>query len=158
MSRISVGRIATTLVMLAIFAGMSLIALGFPEKAAFTPLLVGIPGAILCLAQLAIDVTGRARAAGPDGDEEFGDRDGDAVTGREWFMFAWLAVFTAALIGFGFHVGGPLVVFLYIRFGEREPWRNAILAGVGTFLVVWLIFTKLLELPLFGGLLLPTLF
>lgn len=154
----SIGRIATTLVMLAIFAGMSLIALGFPEKAAFTPLLVGIPGVVLCLAQLAIDLTGRAKAAGPGNDEGLDDRAGDAISGREWFMFVWLAVFTVAIVGFGFHVGGPLVVFLYIRFGEREPWLNALIAGAGTFLVVWLVFTKLLELPLFGGLLLPTLF
>jgi hypothetical protein len=154
----SSGRIATTLVMLAIFASMSLMALGFPDKAAFTPLLVGIPGVILCLAQFAIDLTGRARLAGPADDEEFGDRDGDAIAPREWFMFAWLAVFTAAIVGFGFHVGGPRVVFLSVRFGEREPWLNAILAGLGTFLVVWLVFTRLLVLPLFGGLLLPTLF
>lgn len=154
----SSGRVATTLAMLAIFSGMSLLAFGFPEKAAFTPLLVGIPGAVLCLAQLAIDLTGRARLAGPDKGDEFGDRDGDAISGRECFMFLWLAVFTGALVGFGFHIGGPLVVLLYIRFGERESWLNAVLAGVGTFLVVWLIFTKLLELPLFGGLLLPTLF
>lgn len=152
------GRLATTLVMLAIFAGMTLMALGFPEQAAFTPLLVGIPGVILCLAQLAIDLTVRARLAGPDNDEEFGERDGDAIAPREWFMFFWLAVFTAAIVGFGFHVGGSLVVLLYVRFGEREPWLNAILAGGGTFLVVWLVFTRLLELPLFGGLLLPTIF
>jgi hypothetical protein len=154
----SSGRITTTLVMLAIFAGMTIMALGFPQKAAFTPLLVGIPGVILCLAQLAIDMMGRSRLAGPDNDGEFGDNDGDAIVPREWFMFAWLGVFTAAIIGLGFHIGGSLVVFLYVRFGEREPWLNAVLAGAGTFVVVWLMFTKLLELPLFSGLLLPTLF
>jgi len=144
--------------MLAIFAGMTLMALTFPEKAAFTPLLVGIPGVILCLAQLVFDLTGRAHLAGPNSDGEFGDRDGDAISKREWFMFAWLAVFAVAVVGFGFHIGGSIVVFLYVRFGEREPWLNAVLAGVGTFLVVWLVFTRLLELPLFGGLMLPTLF
>ena len=111
----SSGRIATTLVMLAIFSGMSLLALGFPEKAAFTPLLVGIPGAILCAAQLAIDVTSRAKAVGPHDNEELAGRDGDTMSRREWFMFAWLAVFTIALVGLGFHIGGTLVVFLYIR-------------------------------------------
>jgi hypothetical protein len=146
------------MVMLAIFTGMTLMAFGFPDKAAFTPLLVGVPGVFLCLAQLAIDLTGRARLAGSANNEEFGDSDGDAVSAREWFMFLWLAVFAAAIIGFGFHVGGSLVVFLYIRFGAREPWLNAVLGGTGTFLVVWLVFTRLLELPLFGGLLLPTLF
>lgn len=154
----SSGRIITTLAMLAIFSAMSLMALGFPEKAAFTPLLVGIPGAILCAAQLVIDLTGRAKLVGPDNDEESDSRDGDAIGRREWIMFVWLAIFAVTLIGLGFHIGGTLVVFLYIRFGEGEPWRNAIIAGAGTFLVIWLIFTKLLELPLFTGLLLPALF
>lgn len=154
----SSGRIATTVVMLAIFSAMSLIALGFPDKAAFTPLLVGIPGVVLCLAQLVIDLTGGARLVGADNDEQLGDGGDDTVTAREWFMFAWLALFTVVILGFGFHIGGSLVVFLYIRFGEREPWLNAILAGAGTFVVIWLVFTKLLELPLFDGLLMPAMF
>lgn len=154
----SSGRTATTLVMLAIFSAMSLLALGFPEKAAFTPLLVGVPGIILCAAQLAIDLRAQANAAGPDSDEALAGRDDDTMSRREWSMFLWLAIFTIAIVGLGFHVGGTLVVFLYVRFGEGEPWRNAVFAGVGTFLVIWLIFTKLLELPLFSGLLLPTLF
>jgi hypothetical protein len=77
MSRASIGRLATTMVMLAIFTGMTLMAFGFPDKAAFTPLLVGVPGVFLCLAQLAIDLMGRARLAGSANNEEFGDRDGD---------------------------------------------------------------------------------
>jgi hypothetical protein len=152
------GRTATTFVMLAIFLAMIFLAFGFPDKAAFTPLLVGIPGAILCAVQLAIEISGRAKVVGPANDEEFGDHDGDGMNKREWIMFLWLGIFAGTIIALGFHIGGPIVVFLYIRFGEGESWRNAIIAGVGTFLVVWLIFTKLLELPLFSGLLLPTFF
>jgi hypothetical protein len=154
----SSGRIATTLVMLTIFSAMTVMALGFPQKAAFTPLVVGIPGVILCLAQLAVDLAGRTRLAG-SGEGEDKELDGrEAISAREWVMFLWLAVFTAAIVGFGFHVGGSLVVLLYVRFGEGEPWRNAVLAGGGTFLVLWLVFTRLLELPLFDGFLLPRLF
>jgi hypothetical protein len=152
------GRIATSIVMLSIFSGMTYLALGFPDKAAFTPMLVGIPGIILCMAQLVIDVSRRKEVAGSAKGVATEEHDQNAINRREWFMFVWLAIFAGATIGFGFHIGGSAVVFLYIRFGEDESWRNAIVAGVGTFLVIWLIFTKLLELPLFSGLLLPTLF
>lgn len=153
----SEGRIATTTVMLALFTGASLLALGFPSKAGFAPLLVGVPGALLCLAQLVIDI--RARTASPaDGAEAAEDYDGkDSLSPREWFMFLWLGIFTAVIVGLGFHVGGPIAVFLYLRWGEREPWANAILSGLGTLLMMWLIFTELLELSLFDGLLLPIL-
>jgi hypothetical protein len=153
------GRTLTTAVMLAIFAGMSALALGFPAKAGFAPLLVGIPASLLCLAQLVIDLRRKrsSRAAGP-GSPETGEENGEIViTPREWFMFVWLAVFAALIAGTGFHVGGPVAVFLYVRFGERERWFNAIFAGLGTFAIMWLVFTELLELSLFDGLLLSAL-
>jgi len=156
----SESRIATTLVMLAIFAGMSALSLGFPSKASFVPLLVGVPGALLCLAQLVLDL--RARAAATDGGVASKAADGDggddgALQPREAMMLLWLAVFAGLIVGLGFHVGGPLVVSLYVRFGENESWRIALVAGLATLAVMWLVFTRLLEIPLFDGLVLPVL-
>ena len=50
------GRAATSLVMLVIFAAMTVLALGYPEKARMMPLLVGLPGTMLALAQLIRDI------------------------------------------------------------------------------------------------------
>lgn len=142
------GRIATTLVMLALFAGASLLALGLPQKAGFMPLLIGVPGTLLCLWQLVIDLRGG----------EVRDEEAPAAEGKsEIEVFLWLAAFSVALIGFGFVVGGPIIVFAFVRLSSGESTLNALIAGAGTFLVIWGVFIWLLELPLFQGLVLEAI-
>lgn len=158
------GRVLTSLFMLVLFATMALLAVGFPAKAGFVPLLIGIPGALLCFAQLVSDLRhpeGEPEPPGKRGTHtDIGGGAADTspeAARRERVMFAWLVGFTVALLGFGFLVGGPLIVFAYLRFGERESWFNAVFGGVGTFLVIWAMFVWLLELPIFDGLLLERL-
>jgi Tripartite tricarboxylate transporter TctB family len=146
------GRIATTLVMLTIFAGMSVMALGYPAKARFLPLLVSIPSTVMCLAQLVLDVrTARQQRAG-DGPV---DR---TELGREVKMFVWLAIFFGGILAFGFFYAGPIIVAAYLRFAERESWRTTVIAGVAAWLILYVVFDKLLSLYLFEGLLTPLLF
>lgn len=146
------GRTATSFVMLAIFAAACLLALDLPQKAAFMPLLIGIPGAILCLWQLILDLRRTPEAAKPK------DAGGEADEGKsELEVFLWLAGFSVALIGFGFLVGGPIIVFAFVRFSSGESTVNALVAAAGTFTVIWGVFIWLLELPLFQGLVLEAL-
>lgn len=149
------GRIATTLVMTGLFAGACLLALGLPAKAAFMPLLVGIPGLLLCLAQLVIDLRRPKQAPEKIAEES---RGGPPDRQTELQAFAWLGAFAGALLGFGFIVGGPLLVAAFVRWSSRETWTSAIIAGAGTFLVMWGVFVWLLELSLFQGLVLEWLF
>jgi hypothetical protein len=146
------GRKITTLVMLAVFTGAVLVALTLPSKAAFMPFLVGIPGILLCLAQLVVDFRGAEVAAkAPKGGGEDEGR-------TEFQMFLWLFLFTFALIGFGFLWGGPVIVAMFIRFCSRDSWSNALFAAAGTFAVLFGVFVWLLELRLFPGLILKALF
>ena len=144
-------RAATSLFMLALFAGASLLALGLPQKAAFMPLLVGIPGAILCLWQLVLDLRRPPVADKKADDETVGE------TRSEIEIFLWLGAFSGMIIGFGFVIGGPFVVAAFLRLGNRESWQIALIAGAGTFAVVYGVFILLLELPLFQGLVLEAL-
>jgi hypothetical protein len=48
--------------MLAVFAGMTVIALGFPAKAQLMPLLIGVPGTAMALVQLIKEVRAPAEA------------------------------------------------------------------------------------------------
>ncbi len=138
------GRKATTLFMLAVFAGSSLLALGLPAKAAFMPLLVGIPGSLLCAAQLVLDFrNGEAESRSKTDDESAGKSETE--------MFVWLLLFTATILCFGFVVGGPLIVTLFVRAGSQESWPRAVFAGAGTFAVLYGVFIWLLELSLFNG-------
>lgn len=153
------GRIITTLLMLALFLGATVMAIFLPAKAAFMPLLVGIPGVLLCLAQLVIDLRisahpteALAATEGPSDDEE----PEDART--ELQMILWLFLFTITLVCFGFIWGGPVIVTLFVRFSSRDSWMNAVFAGAGTFAVLFGVFIWLLELKLFPGLILRALF
>lgn len=143
------GRAITSLVMLVIFAGMTVIAMGYPEKARMMPLLVGIPGTILALAQLIRDVRfPEAR----DKTEETA-----VESRREFKMFFWLALFFAGVMGFGFIYAAPVLVFAFLRFGQKESWTVALIGGAGAWVILYGVFATLLELFLFEGLLLPLL-
>ena len=73
-------------------------------------------------------------------------------------MFLWLALFTGALLGFGFVIGGPIIVTAFVRFSSRDSWQNALFAGAGTFAVIYGVFIWMLELSLFHGLILEAIF
>ena len=145
------GRVATTLIMLGLFVGACLLALGLPNKAAFMPLLIGIPGAMLCTAQLVIDL--RHKATEPAG--EAADTENEGLS--ELTSFVWLGLFAGSLLGFGFIAGAPIIVAAYVKFASRDTWGSALFAGAGTFVVMYGMFIWLLELSLFQGLILERL-
>ena len=63
-----------------------------------------------------------------------------------------------ALVGFGFVIGGPVIVTAFVRYSSRDSWKNALFAGAGTFAVLFGVFIWLLELSLFPGLIIEALF
>ncbi len=143
------GRAITSLVMLAIFAAMTVIGMSYPEKARMMPLLVGIPGAIMALAQLIRDIRFP--------EVETPTEETASEFRREIKMFSWLALFFVGVIGFGFVYAAPPLVFAFMRFGQKESWVVALIGGVGTWAILYGMFTRMLELFLFEGLLLPLL-
>ena len=140
------GRILTSAVMLTIFAGMSIMATGYPEKARFLPLLIGVPGTFMSLAQLLFDI--RIALRGGTGEETVEAAD---ERQREIKMFFWLAVFLVGILSFGFYIAAPILVCAFLRFASNEPWPIAILGGIGAWMILYLVFTRLLELFLFEG-------
>lgn len=142
----------TTIAMFTIFAGMSLMALGFPTKAGFMPLLVGIPGTLLCAAQLAMDFWHDAHGGDAEVEESSEEKTPPDPTAKsETEMFVWVGVFAAGLLAFGFVAGGTVLVFLYVKIANRDPFRDALFSAMGTFAVLYGVFIWLLELTLFEG-------
>lgn len=153
---------ALTLVMLVIFAAMVAIAASYPSGARFMPFVVGIPGIVLCLAQLALDYR-RDRVVAlregqpasalrglPHGPVE-PDGGGRAFVQREFLMWGYFLAFIAAILAFGFWVAVPALLATFLRFEARRSWPVALATASGGTVVLWAIFTALLGVRLFAG-------
>ena len=138
------GRVLTAAIMLVIFATMSFMALGFPEKARLMPLLAGIPGSLLALMQLLTEIRSTAgeAAAAPAPQASRGERQ----------MFAWMGAFFVGILGFGFTYAAPLLVLAFLRLGRQESWFAALAGAAGTWAVLYGLFETVFEIPLFEGL------
>jgi hypothetical protein len=139
-------RIILAGLMFCIFAAMVGMASTYPANAAFVPLVIGVPGTVLCLIQLGVELrTARAgRTTAPARD----------VRG-EWLMFAWLFGFVASVILFGFLVAAPFVLFAYLRFKAKAPYWLCGLIALGGLALVYGVFEYTLQVTLFEGLLTP---
>ena len=144
------GRVATALVMLLVFLSMSLMALGFTEKARLMPLLVGIPGTLLGIVELINEMRASAKLA------ESGD-DSDALTRAERAMFGWVFAFFVAILLFGFIYAGPILIFAFMLAGKKESLTVAVISGVGAWAVLYGFFQVAMEIPLFQGLIIEWL-
>ncbi len=139
------GRVVTAFVMFLIFASMSLMALGFTEKARLMPLLVGIPGTILAIIELMNEI--RATAAQAESGEP-----ADVVTKAERTMLGWVGLFFLGILGFGFVYAGPILVFAFMLAGKKETPAVALVSAAGAWAVLYGFFQVAMEIPLFQGL------
>lgn len=137
-------RVIFTGLMLAIFIAMDAMAATYPYKAGLMPLIVGLPGAILCLVQMIVEL--RRAGAMPLL---------AAPIGRELQMFGWLVAFAAAILLFGFLIAVPLMLYAYLRFDARESqWLSLAIALAGVVLIYG-VFDQLLAVQLWDGFLPP---
>ena len=135
------GRIVTSLAMAMLFGFFVVQAFFFRHEAAVMPLLVGLPGLILSLAQLVVEI--RAHGGGDD--------DEPIISGPEGTIILWIVGFTLGVIAFGFVLGAPLLLAAYLYFVAGE--RSAIaVAGGALCLAVMYGLEYLLRIPLFEGL------
>lgn len=149
MNRFSTG---VTVLMLAIFTTMLLMALGFPPNARFMPLVVGLPGIGLCLLQLALDVrtARRARVAGPSlGNEE--EEFGRQTMRMEVVSWLYFLLFIGGVLLFGFLIAAPVLIATYLRREARVRWPRALGAAGITALVLYFLFQQALGFRLFEG-------
>ena len=145
------GSVFTALIMFAVFATMSLIALSFPDKARLMPLIVGIPGTALALVQLFIELRSTLAQTG-----ETADLARETV-GAERQMFTWMFLFFFGILGFGFIYAAPLLVFGFLWFGKEETLKVSLVGGAATWGILYGLFQMGFEIPLFAGLLLEWL-
>ena len=140
------GRAWASLTMAVLFAGFVGQALFFRREAWVMPLLVGLPGLVLSLAQFVIDV----RKAGKAEDEPL-------FSAPERTIMLWLSGFVLGIVAFGFIVGASLLVAAYLVLVAREHWPVAAAGGTLCLAAMYGL-DRLLNIPLFEGLVMQYLF
>jgi len=142
------GRVATAFVMMLIFVTMSLMALGFPDKARLMPLMVGIPGSVLGLIQLINEIRHSAYETTDDAAE---------FSKAERSMFVWIFLYFFGILGFGFIYAAPILVFAFLFIGRKESLPVSLISAVATWAVLFGFFENGFEIPLFTGLLVQSI-
>jgi len=137
------GRILVAGVMLLIFALMVGFALTYPGESRFLPLVIGVPGLVLCVIQFVVELRGG------NGDAKVFTREDRMAELR---MFAWFFVFVAGIVLFGFPYAAPLIVAAYLHFSWGEKWYVSLGAAGFSWGILHGVFDYLLGLPLFEGL------
>lgn len=145
------GPVFTALMMFVVFATMSLIALSFPDKARLMPLIVGIPGTILALVQLLMELRSTLRQTA-----ETTELVPETIE-AERQMFTWMFLFFFGILGFGFIYAAPLLVFGFLWFGKGESLKVGLVGGAATWGILYGLFETGFQIPLFDGLLLEWL-
>lgn len=135
------GRILVSGIMVVIFATAVLLSFTYAPDARFLPLVVGIPGLLLSVAQLVKEMR-----------EHPGIKIFPAEHRREVKMFVWFIGFVAGLVLFGFLYAGPALVAAYLLSAGRERWYMALGAAFLTWAILFGVFERFLGLPLFDGL------
>jgi hypothetical protein len=153
-----------TVVMLAIFTVMVAMSFAFPADARFMPLIVGVPGIVLCLAQIFVDLrNARAPAvtsavepipalrglALPDTGEPVLS-EGETVR-REIVLWSYFLGFIGGLLLFGFWISVPVMLVSFLRFQAGQAWRIALAAGLGGSMLLYFVFEIVLRIRLHPG-------
>jgi len=159
---------ALTFVMLVIFSSMVALSFDYPAKARFMPLVVGIPGILLCLVQLAIDLfrspsastpaaasVGQSIAAAsvPEGTqpEEELPEFGPHTVRQEMVMWSYFLSFVAGIVFFGFYISVPIMLVTFLRRQGEASWKLAIGLAIAATLALYLMFGRLLGIELHPG-------
>jgi len=117
-------------------------------RARLFPWAIGIPGLVLALAQLEIDVSEflkqRGRAAVADGPTA-------SVVWSTASIVGWMLGFFASIWLLGFSITVPLCTFLYLKVGAGEKWLISVLLTLAGWAGFYAVFEYSLQLPFPAG-------
>ncbi len=159
------GKVLMSLVMLAIFAGMVAMAATYPPETRFLPFVIGIPGIVLALIQVATEIVDARRAAAPAAAaparratlRETTAAKAEAIleppadVRREIVLLAYLVGLAAAILMLGFWLAIPLFVIAFLRFRERETWTLTLTLTASAWVVLYLVFDSVLGIIVHEG-------
>jgi uncharacterized membrane protein len=70
-------------------------------------------------------------------------------------IYLWVWAFVLAVVGFGFVIAAPIMLFAYLRWRSSESWWLCLLLPAVVLAILYGLFEKVLGVPLFEGLVTP---
>jgi len=124
----------------------------FGVRGGLFPWAVCVPGALLGLAQLARDVTGRRESPAPDALADATDAVPADVAARRTLEIAlWIVGFWIAIWLIGFSLATLAMTLLYLKVGARERWGITLVLTALSVAFVYGLFDKGLGVPFPSG-------
>lgn len=143
------GKMLFDAIILAALVVFLVLAAGYNPQARMVPLVLGIPGLAMMLAQTYLDFRQRGREEGEEREEAKRKEE----SRREFNIIAWIIGLAVGLYVIGFSLGLPLFSFLFLKVRERFGWALSLGVAVVIYLAVSIGFIRVLRVDLFAGLL-----
>jgi Tripartite tricarboxylate transporter TctB family len=151
------GQHVMTLSFALISIGVIVQSLKWPFKTALFPVIIGGCALILSLAEFSMSLYETAGGTKKKKKQDAMDFklsegvDPAVARRRTWTAFGWIIGFFFLIVLFGFNIGIPLFVFLYVKCHGGEKWLISILMTVGSWIFFWGLFIWLLDTPMPEG-------
>lgn len=146
--------IAFMLALLLIMIAAFIATLTYPPKARLFPFIVIGISMILLTTELARLLL-QARRGGGESNSAGGNGSGAASRQKSVLVpLSWVAFLAVMIWALGYIVALPLFMFIYLRIYSQK-WRWSVLLPALMFLIVYVGFDILLQVPLYGGFLFP---
>lgn len=173
-------------ILTAVFMAAIIAAAGYGFRARMAPLVIAIPGLILCVGLMAVELRkellekkkneaghpaakadGVEATAGPAaGDTDAGEgasaaepaaTSGESHSYSELNALLWVVLLLALIFVLGFLVTIPLYQFLYMRVRSREPWLTSIILSLASWAILYFLFVRVLSMNFYGGFIVESL-
>ena len=122
----------------------------WPVETRLLPWVVGVPGFLLALIQLTLDLVARGRTEETRATDLIDlptDRSlpPEVVMRRVSAFYGWFLGLVAGVWLFGFFIAVPVFVFFYLLFRAQEKWWSALIYTGATLGFLWLVFERILR-------------
>ncbi len=134
--------------MIALSGAVIITASNWPLRAALFPMLLGIAGAILAMAELLISLFVAEEGTMKQATTDFkptGHADKSLEMRRTLSISLWIILFSLLIFFLGLPLAVPLFVFSYLKFQGKEGWVIAIVMTVSCWLFFYGLFVRLLR-------------
>lgn len=153
-------RVIFALILLIFFCIAVFYAMQYGRVAGRAPLIVAIPGLLLTVYTLIVEIRQKDPVEDKTKNKAEEDQESELSASelkrRERTIIFWIILLAILIYLIGFLFAIPIYFLLMLRIWGKEPWRLVIIQSIISAAVIYLFFVSLLHVNLYEGYLLRT--